>query len=126
MNAVQEFIANQPNQQKEIMSVLRMWLLDLGPHAQEKISYKIPFFYFYGPLCYLNPVFNGVDLGFAQGKRLSNEQKLLQSKNRKVVASILFHSLAEVEEQEEKIRQILNEAAILNQYLYQQKRKKLK
>lgn len=124
MNAVQDFIAQQRSSQKEIMSVLRMWILDLGPHTQEKISYKIPFFYFYGPLCYLNPANDGVDLSFVQGKRLSNEQKLLEDKGRKNIASIRLHSLAEVEERESEIRQILNEAAILNQYLHQQKKKK--
>lgn len=106
------------------MSVLRRWILDLGPHAQEKISYTVPYFYFYGPLCYLNPAIDGLDLSFANGKKLSNEQKLLEEKNRKTVASIRFHSLAEVEEREEQVRQILNEAAILNQYLHNLKKKK--
>lgn len=108
------------------MSVLRRWILDLGPHAQEKISYHVPFFYFYGPLCYLNPVPEGVDLSFTKGNKLSNEHALLENKKRKTVASIRFHSLAEVEEREELIRQILNEAAILNQYLFQVKKKKKK
>lgn len=106
------------------MAVLRRWALDLGPHAQEKISYNIPFFYFHGPLCYLNPAVDGVDLSFVHGKKLSNDQQLLEAKNRKMVASIRFHSLAEVEEREEQIRQILNEAAILNQYLHNLKKKK--
>jgi uncharacterized protein YdhG (YjbR/CyaY superfamily) len=124
MNDVQEYIASQRISKKEIMSVLRSWILDLGPHTQEKISYTVPYFYFYGPLCYLNPAMDGVDLSFAHGKKLSNEQKLLENKNRKTVASIRFHSLAEVEEREEQIRQILNEAAILNQYLHNLKKKK--
>lgn len=106
------------------MSVLRRWILDLGPHTQEKISYTVPYFYFYGQLCYLNATTDGVDLSFANGKKLSNKQKLLEDKNRKAVASIRFHSLAEVEEMEEPVRQILNEAAILNQYLYQVKKNK--
>ena len=105
------------------MSVLRSWILDLGPHTLEKISYRIPFFYFYGPLCYLNSVAEGVDLSFVNGQKLSNRQKLLEAKNRKTVASIRFHSLAEVEEQKEKVKQILNEAAILNQYLHNLKKK---
>jgi uncharacterized protein YdhG (YjbR/CyaY superfamily) len=126
MNAVQEYIAELRPSQKEMMSVLRRWILDLGPHAQEKISYTVPYFYFYGPLCYLNPATDGIDIGFAHGKKLSNEQKLLEYKNRKVVATIRFHSVAEMEEQEEQVRQILNEAAILNQYLHQQKKKKKK
>jgi uncharacterized protein YdhG (YjbR/CyaY superfamily) len=126
MTDVQDYIASQRPSHKEMMSVLRRWALDLGPHAQEKMSYNVPFFYFYGPLCYLNPVAEGVDLSFTKGNKLSNEQQLLENKKRKTVASIRFHSLAEVEEREEQIRQILNEAAILNQYLFQVKKRKKK
>jgi hypothetical protein len=124
MNEVQDYIASQRPFHKEMMSVLRRWILDLGPHTTEKISYKIPFFYFYGPLCYLNPTPDGVDLSFVNGKKLSNNQKLLEDKNRKAVASMRLHSLAELEEHEEQVRQILNEAAILNQYLYKVKKGK--
>ena len=124
MNEVQEYIASQRPSQKEIMTVLRRWILDLGPHAQEKISYTVPYFYFYGPLCYLTSPADGVDLSFANGKKLSNDQKLLEEKNRKTVASMRFHSLAEIEEREEQVRQILNEAAILNQYMHNLKKKK--
>lgn len=124
MNDVQDYIASQRTSHKEIMSVMRRWILDLGPHAQEKISYTVPYFYFYGPLCYLNPALDGVDLSFVHGKKLSNEHQLLENKNRKTVASIRFHSLAELEEREEQVRQILNEAAILNQYLHNLKKKK--
>ena len=106
------------------MTVLRRWILDLGPHTQEKISYTVPYFYFYGPLCYLTCPVDGVDLSFANGKKLSNDQKLLEEKNRKTVASMRFHSLAEIEEREEQVRQILNEAAILNQYMHNLKKKK--
>jgi len=124
MNVVQDFILDQRPTQKQVMTVLRTWVLDLGSHTTEKISYKIPFFYFYGPLCYLNPVPDGVDLSFTQGASLSRTHKLVQQKGRKTVASIRIHSLAELEEHEDEIRRILNEAAILNQYLFNQKKKK--
>ena len=124
MNPVQDFIAEQRPTQKEIMSVLRGWILDLGPHTTEKISYKVPFFSFYGPICYLNPTNDGVDLSFTQGASLSRTHKFLERKGRKTVASIRFHSLAELEEHEDELRLILNEAAILNQYLFNKKKKK--
>jgi uncharacterized protein YdhG (YjbR/CyaY superfamily) len=123
MNAVPEFILEQRPAQKQIMTVLRTWVLDLGPHTTEKISYKVPFFYFYGSLCYFNPVPDGVDLSFTQGASLSRTHKMVQRKGRKTVASMRIHSLAELEEHEDEIRRILNEAAILNQYLFNQKKK---
>lgn len=124
MNPVQEFIAEQRPTQKQIMSVLRGWILDLGPHTIEKISYKVPCFYFYGLLCQLKPTADGVDLNFTQGASLSRDHKLVEKKGQKNVGTIRFHSLAELEEREEELRAILNEAAIQNQYLFNQKKKK--
>jgi hypothetical protein len=124
LSSVSNYIASLPQSQTQIMSVLRNMILDVGPHVQEKISYKIPFFYFHGSLCYLSPTFDGIYIGFVRGHQLSNEHRLLEKKDRKFVRSIHFYSLAELEEREEQIRQILNEAAILNEYHYRQKKKK--
>lgn len=123
---VRQFITEQPDPQREIMTILRSWILDLGPHTQEKISYKIPYFSFYGPLCYLNPNEDGVDLGFTKGYELSNEQGILEAKGRKHVKSITFYSTTDLEEQEDTIRHILNEAAILNEYRFKRKARKKK
>ena len=118
---VQQFIASQPDPRNEIMTVLRLWILDLGHHVQEKISYKIPYYYFFGPLCYLSPTKEGVNLAFAKGYELSDEQHLLESIGRKRVKSVTFYSVAELEEHEEEVRKILNEAAILNEYQFRRK-----
>ena len=83
----------------------------------------MPYFYFHGPLCYLSPKLDGVYIGFAKGHQLSNEQDLLESNKRKFVRTITFHSLAELEEKEEEVRKILNEAAILNEYHARRKTK---
>lgn len=124
MNSVQTYIADRPTSQGQIMSVLRNLILDLGPHVQEKISYTVPFFYFRGPLCYLSPKFDGVYIGFVRGHQLSNDQGLLEKKDRKYIRSVHFYSLADFEEKEDEIRKILNEAAILNEYYFQQKKLK--
>jgi hypothetical protein len=121
---VQQYIASQPEPRQQMMVILRSWIRDLGPHAQEKISYKIPYFYFYGHLCYLNPAGEGVDLSFTKGFGLDDENKLLESRGRKQVKSITFYSVAELEEHEEEVRRLLNEAAILNEYQYKRKKKK--
>ncbi len=123
MNSVQAYIAERTHSQAQIMSVLRSIILDVGPHVEEKISYKVPFFYFHGPLCYLSPKFDGVYIGFVRGHELSNEQGLLEINDRKYIRSIHFHSLAELHEQSDAVRHILNEAALLNEYHQQQKKK---
>jgi hypothetical protein len=115
---VRQLISEQPEPQREMMTILRSWILDLGPHTQEKLSYKIPYFSFYGTLCYLNPHEEGIDLGFTKGYELTDDQKILESKGRKQVKTVTFYSVAELEENEETIRHILNEAAILNEYRF--------
>lgn len=118
---VSRFIGLQPEPNRGIMTVLRSWVLDLGRHTEEKISNKIPYFSFYGPMCYLNPTDDGVELGFTKGYELSDDNRILESKGRKMVRSITFFSLTSLEEQEETIRHILNEAAILNEYRFKRK-----
>lgn len=105
------------------MSALRNLILDVAPQVEEKINFTVPFFYFRGPFCYLSPKFDGVYIGLVKGYQLSNEQGILETKNRKFIRSIHFYSLAEVQEKEEVVRQVLNEAAILNEYSAQQKKK---
>ena len=124
MISVPSYIADRPKSQALIMNRLRNLVLDVGIHVEEKISYGVPFFYFHGPLCYLSPKLDGAYIGFVRGHQLSNEQGLLETKNRKFIRSIYFHSLAELEEKATDIRHILNEAAILNQYHFQQKKSK--
>lgn len=121
---VQQYIASQPDPQREIFTILRTWILDLGPHAAEKISYGVPYFYFYGPLCYLSTSRHGIHLSFSQGRSLSDEDHLLESRDRKQVRSVSFESVAVLEEREDAVRRLLNEAAILNEYHTKQKQKK--
>jgi hypothetical protein len=54
----------------------------------------------------------GVTLGFCQGNRMANEGGVLQAEGRKQVYVIYFHSLNEI--QEDKVRALLFEAAIID------------
>jgi hypothetical protein len=118
---VSQFISQQPEPARGMMTVLRAWVLDIGRHTEEQIKNKIPHFSFFGPLCYLNPTDDGVELGFTKGYELTNDDSILESKGRKLVRSATFYSLTSLEEQEETIRHILNEAAILNEYRFKRK-----
>ncbi len=123
---VSQFISHQPEPNRGMMVVLRSWILDLGRHTEEKISNNIPYFNFFGPLCFLNTTDDGVELGFTKGYELSDDELLLESKGRKMVKSIAFYSLTSLEEKEESIRHLLNEAAILNEYRFKRKSAKKK
>jgi hypothetical protein len=120
---VQQYINNQPPPLQEIMTILRSWILDLGRHTEQKISNQVPQFYFYGPLCYFHVATDAVELCFTKGYELNDEQKVLTSEGRKHVKSITFYSVAEMEEHEDEVRKLLNEAAILNEYQFKRKKK---
>ena len=124
---VQAYIVSREDPTRQIMTILRSWVLDLGSHTQEKISHNVPYFSFYGNLCYFSPKKDhGVELCFVKGNRLDDENKILESRGRKELRSKTFYSIAELEEVEDQVRHLLNEAAILNEYHFKQKQKQKK
>ncbi len=122
MNAVEYYIEDLPKSARTLFKVTRSLILDSGPAITEKISYKIPFFYYFGPLVYLNQYKGGVDIGFFRGHALSNEQQLLEIRERKIVASIPILSLEVFNQHENQVREILQEALLLNEMLYKNKK----
>jgi hypothetical protein len=117
MDAVSLFISEQPESHRRMLLRLRQMLLAAGPHhLEERLSYNIPFYYYYGRLCYLNPHRSGVDLGFCRGSKLSNEQGLLGEKGRVAVRSITYRTEAEIDEP--ALREMVQEALLLNELQY--------
>jgi len=98
------------------MTILRAWVFDLGAKTRETMSDGLPHFHLHGDLCFLNPNSEGVELGFVKGFELPNDSGMLESNGRKHTMSITFHSVAELEEHEDVVRKLLNEAAILNEF----------
>jgi hypothetical protein len=120
---VPAFIASQPKRQREVMTILRSWIFDLGKEVTEQISHDVPTFYLKGALCYLSTDEDGIYLNFHKGYELPQRFELLESNGHKHVRSLSFYGVTEVEEHEEEVREILAEAAILNGYLRQGKKK---
>lgn len=120
---VQQYISDQPSPQREILTIVQSWVLDLGTHIEQKISNKVPQFYHYGPLCYVHADTDSVEVCFTKGFELVDEEKVLSAEGRKHVRSITFFSVAEAEEHEDEIRKLLNEAAILNEFQFKRKKK---
>jgi uncharacterized protein len=113
MNLVDDYILNLEGQQQKIAQRLRQMLLTLVPGIQEKFSFKIPFYHYFGMFCYINAVPNGIDLGFCRGKDLVTEFSSLQMKNRAMVASVCLYSIKEIEQKE--VREIIIAAALWNE-----------
>ncbi|MFM2286760.1 MAG: hypothetical protein RLZZ543_2257 [Bacteroidota bacterium] len=115
MNAVETYIHDLTQEQRSLFHAIRELIIDAGPAVTEKIAYRIPFFYSFGPLCYLNPYNGGVDLGFHRGMELSDAQGILETRDRNVVRSIAILNWNEFLEKRNTIREVVQEALLLNE-----------
>ncbi|MEP1095823.1 MAG: DUF1801 domain-containing protein [Cyclobacteriaceae bacterium] len=112
MSTIEDLILGLNGQQRAIVQFLHH---RIGGHhgLVGKISYSIPVYYQKTWVCYLNPLKKGgIELAFAKGHRLSNEQGILSRKKRKYVAGIELFDIATIPEKE--IDEIIQEAIILD------------
>lgn len=113
MKTIENFILGLDGQQKAIVSFFHERLTNYHD-LRGKISYNIPVYYRKSWVCYLNPIKkNGIELAFTKGYLLSNDQNLLQMKNRKYVAGIDLYEIQEIPER--PIDEIIQEALIIDQ-----------
>ena len=125
MDPVLSFIYNLEGAQKLIAEHLHN-LITSYPEVVYKIRYRIPFYYRKSWICYVNPIKNGgIELAFVRANELSNENGLLNFKDRKQVAGVIFNSVKEIKE--EPLLEVLEEAFLLDETVkYAAKRKKNK
>ncbi|ULC59009.1 DUF1801 domain-containing protein [Flaviramulus sp. BrNp1-15] len=103
MKPVDEYFLNQKEPYQSIMLYVRSVILKTLPEAEERYSYKIPF-YNIGkkPLLYLN-ILKGkdyVDVAFVQGILLENDFSVLKNDNkRKQVRSIQLKTLEDLDQE---------------------------
>ena len=118
MEATLTFIEQQSAEQRLVLLQLRELILDAAPHIQEDLKWKIPFYSYQGLLCYLNPQPGCVALGFCRGALLSNQQGLLQGDGKEVR---LLKINCKTPILKEEIRELLQEAMLLNETMQRRK-----
>ena len=95
---IEEFAYRYSEEQANLLLYL-YHLITSFPHIRAKISYRIPFYYGKSWICYTNPTKKGgVELAFVRGNELSDENNLLQARDRKQVSGITLMSMQEVNE----------------------------
>lgn len=95
-----------------MLKKLRHLILSASPQIEEKLVYNIPFFYGRKRIFYLNPVKNGIDLGFCNGY-IMEKNPLLETKNRSQIRTAFFNNLSEITE--EILLPLIHEAIIIDQ-----------
>jgi len=64
MRTVDEYISNLPEEKRKLCETIREMIRENVPGIQEKFSFKIPFYHYFGMFLYLNPNREGIDVGF--------------------------------------------------------------
>jgi hypothetical protein len=125
MTEVEDYIYNFEDSQRDILVYIHR-LLSVDLNLEDKLRYKIPFYYRKSWICYLNPTKNkSIEFAFVRGNELSNSQGLLDSKGREQVWSIELNKLSEIPIME--LNEIIQEAILLDETVpYGSKRKKSK
>ncbi len=99
MNPAEEYILEQPEPFRSILLQIKVVIENTLPEVELKFKYKIPFYYIDGrPFCYLN-VPKGkkfVDVGFWNAAHLTAYTEHLTTAGRKVMKSLRYHSLEEI------------------------------
>ena len=115
MKPVDQYFLKQKEPYQSIMLYLRSIILNELPEANERFSYKIPFYYFNKkPMLYLNVLkgTNYVDIAFMDGKQLETDFPILKDYNkRKRVRSIQLKKLEDLDH--ENFIAVLNAASKL-------------
>ena len=101
MKPAEEYILNQPEPFKTILLHLQILIESSFPEVDLKFKWKIPFYYLDNkPFCYLNPSKKKgyVDVVFWVSAHLTKYNEFLVSENRKVVKSLRYKSINDINE----------------------------
>ncbi len=103
---IDEFFDFLPEDELEMVRLLRSIIYSCLPNCTEKLNYNVPFYRLHKPTCFIWPAsvmwgekvtYQGVRLGFNQGYLLKDEINFLEKGTRKQVYWKSFHALEEID-----------------------------
>ena len=111
-SSVDEFVNRLPVEVKALAERLRKIILTSSEQIREQIKHKIPFYYYKGQLCYINPFDDRVVLGFSRGADLPDEFRMLVGTG-KSIRHVVFDVSEKIDD--DKVRILIYEALIVNE-----------
>ncbi|WP_262918506.1 DUF1801 domain-containing protein [Telluribacter sp. SYSU D00476] len=115
MTAEDYFVQQNPQIRRTLYALHKVILLS-EDNITCKLNWGIPFYYYRGSSwCYLAYIkkWNCVEIGFTKGHLLGNEAGVLLERGRKTVRSIEFKTYDDFVFREEAIREVIQEALLL-------------
>lgn len=88
---VDAYIESLPQPQQSFAQKLRELLFASVPGIEERFSFKLPFYHYYGMFCYLHADKQSLHFCICRGKDLVMAFPQLEQKNRASIASVTVH-----------------------------------
>ncbi len=104
-SALEELLEFLPDDEKEIVDVLRDLIYNIEPLIKEKLSFSVPFFSMNKTICFIWPAsvywgskktFEGVQFGFTNGVLLDDRWNYMSLSGRKQMTLRTFKTSAEI------------------------------
>jgi uncharacterized protein len=109
---VDDYIEALDDNRRAIAEKLRDLLLAHVPGIEEKFSFKVPFYHYFGMFCYINVIKEGIALGFCRGKDLVLSFPQLEQGDRKMIALVKLSTPKDIVSKE--VRELIITAAEWN------------
>ncbi len=110
---VDNYILSQDELSRQLIFLLRDIILSTTPEITERLSFNCPFYHYKGMLCYISIEKKTVYICFCRGVLLKEKYPILKIKNRKLIASISYKNMEEVDV--DLIQNILKDSMKLNE-----------
>ena len=110
---VDAYIESLPEEKQELCSQIRELIWENVPGIEERLSFKLPFYHYYGMFMFLNNTKEGIDVAFMRGKDLLEAFPQLENKDRAIIASVCIKNKKDIANYD--LRQIILTAAEWNQ-----------
>lgn len=125
---VKEFLDYLPEDERELVEILRRLIGEWMPGSNEKLAYNVPFYYGFGRILFLWPGSvpwgglrtPGVQIGFCKGNLLPSRE-LLNQGNRKEVYTLQVQVPEDIDV--ELLRMLVLEAVEVDREAQEKKRK---
>ena len=102
---VDDFLEFLPDEEREIVDVLRELTLQSIPDVTEKLAYNVPYYYRHSRICFIWPAavpwgnvkMDGVAFGFCHGNLIQDDSDFLEKGRRKQVYTKTYHRVSDID-----------------------------
>jgi len=126
-HSISDFLGHLPEDELEIVEILREIVLESIPDVKEKLSYNVPFYSRYSRICYIWPAsvpWGGVEEGVCFGLVRGNQLSTVTVGDSKQISKQIFKRLKDIDV--EVLKEQIYEAVVIDEAVAEEKKRKKK